>query len=203
VAWDRKERLEALIKEKVAIIVLERLNDPRLGFVTITGVQLSRDKRYAKVLFTVLGTPNQRRTTERALQDASRHVQEQIAPTLRLRVMPELRFAYDESIEKESRMLDLLEDIAAQRRAVGPGSDASLADAEAHAAARSTAEAAGDAEGDARGAEPNTAKSSSIGGDSVVDDPAVNHGTDTIDQHGAPGEGDSRDETDVSRRRAP
>ncbi|HTE05509.1 MAG TPA: 30S ribosome-binding factor RbfA [Planctomycetota bacterium] len=190
-AWDRKERLEALIKEKVAIIVLERLNDPRLGFVTITGVQLSKDKRYAKVLYTVLGTDNQRRTTDRALQDAARHVQEQLAPTLRLRLMPELRFAYDESIERESRMLDLLSDIAAQRRAVGPGSDATLADAEAHAAARAAEEGKDEGgededESEAGGEEPSS-------DDEPEADESPMDETDD-DEHGKPGQGDSRDD---------
>lgn len=195
-AWDRKERLEALIKEKVAIIVLERLNDPRLGFVTITGVELSKDKRYAKVLFTVLGTANQRRTSERALQDAARHVQEQLAPTLRLRVMPELRFAYDESIEKESRMLDLLSDIAAQRRSGGPGSEVTLAEAEAAAEARAAREndekAAGEAGGQAVSREDSA----------DADESPVNQDKDDDAQHAEPGEGDSRDDGDGSRRSA-
>ncbi len=135
-AWDRKERVEAQLREKIAIVVLERLNDPRLGFLTITGVKLSGDKRYAKVFFTVLGTANQRRTTERALKDAAHHVQELVAPTMRLRVMPELRFTYDESIEKESRMLEILGELASARGekpadAEGAGDDASPADAEA------------------------------------------------------------------------
>jgi len=114
-AWDRNERTEALLKEKIAIIVLERLNDPRLGFVTITGVKLSRDKRHAKVLYTVLGNATQRRTTERALRDAAPHVQEQLAPAMRMRSMPELRFTYDESVAKESRMLELLDELASKR----------------------------------------------------------------------------------------
>ena len=136
-AWDRRERLEALLREKIAIIVLERLNDPRLGFVTITGVQLSKDKRHAKVLYTVLGTAGQRRTTDRALQDAARHVQEQLAPTLRLRVMPELRFTYDESIEKESRMLGLLDELASSRRGAQPAGSDTLADADSRPAGTS------------------------------------------------------------------
>ena len=133
--WDRIERLEALLKEKIAIIVLERLSDPRLGFVTITGVKLSRDKRHAKVLYTVLGTAGQRRTTDRALADAARHVQEQLAPTLHMRVMPELRFTYDESIAKESRMLDLLDELASQRPGGQVSAQNSLADSEAAARA--------------------------------------------------------------------
>ena len=114
-AWDRNERVEAQLKEKIAIIVLERLSDPRLGFLTITGVKLSRDKRHAQVLFTVLGNAAQHRTTERALHDAAPHVQKQVAASMKLRIMPELRFTYDESIEKGSRMLDLLDDLAGKR----------------------------------------------------------------------------------------
>src|SRR5688572_4062441 len=113
--WDRTERVEALMKERIATIVLERLSDPRLGFVTITGVKLSGDKRLAKVGFTVLGTAAQRRTTERALRDAASHVQQVLAPSMRMGNLPELRFVYDESIEKESKMLDLLDGLEAER----------------------------------------------------------------------------------------
>jgi len=113
--WDRTERVEALMKERIATIVLERLSDPRLGFITITGVKLSGDKRLAKVAFTVLGSAAQRRTTERALRDAASHVQQVLAPSMRMRNMPELRFVYDESIEKESKMLELLDGLQAER----------------------------------------------------------------------------------------
>jgi len=119
-AWDRTERTEALLREKIAIIVLERLNDPRLGFVTITGAKLSKDKRHCKVLFTVLGTPVQRRLSERALQDAAKHIQEVLAPSMHMRNMPELRFVYDESIEKGAKMLDLLDKLAIQPDQPGP-----------------------------------------------------------------------------------
>jgi ribosome-binding factor A len=121
-SWNRNARTEALLKERIAIVVLEHLNDPRLGFVTITGVELSGDKRHAKVLYTVLGTPAQRRTSERALKDAAPHIQERLAPGLQLRTMPALRFVYDEAIRKESRMLDLLDEIK-RERGEEPGAD--------------------------------------------------------------------------------
>jgi ribosome-binding factor A len=114
-SWDRKERLEAILREKIAVIVLERLSDPRLGFVTITRVELSRDKRLATVFYTVLGTDNQRRTTGRALERSAPRVQELLAPTLRVRHMPELRFRFDEGVEKESRLLDMLDSLASER----------------------------------------------------------------------------------------
>ena len=122
-AWDRIERTEAILREKIAIIVLERLNDPRLGFVTITGAKLSRDRRHCKVLYTVLGTPTQRRLSEQALRDAAPHIQEVLAPSMRLRTIPEVRFVYDESVAKESRMYDLLDELAGQRPPDAPAPD--------------------------------------------------------------------------------
>ena len=150
--WDRTERVEALMKERIATIVLERLSDPRLGFVTITGVKLSGDKRLAKVTFTVLGTPAQRRTTERALKDAATHVQQVLAPSMRMRNLPELRFVYDESIEKESKMLDLLGELEAERlRREGlPLSETEEATSDEP---RGTGNSAGDG-GEATGSEP-------------------------------------------------
>jgi len=122
-AWDRNERTEALLREKIAIIVLERLNDPRLGFVTITGAKLSGDRRHCKVLFTVLGTPTQRRLSGRALQDAAPHIQEVLAKSMRMRALPELRFTYDESVAKETRMNELLDELAG-RKPGAEGADA-------------------------------------------------------------------------------
>jgi ribosome-binding factor A len=113
--WSRVSRLEAQLKEKVAIVVLERLGDPRLGFITITGVRLSEDKKLCRVFYTVLGTEKQAKLTAKALADAAPHIQEKIAPTLRSRSVPKLMFVYDESVEKESRMNTLLDKLASER----------------------------------------------------------------------------------------
>ena len=125
--WDRRQRWEAILLEKVAVIVQQRLNDPRLGFITITKTKLSQDKRLCEIFYTVLGTDSQRRRSERALADAAPRVQELLAPTLRMRTLPELRFVYDEAIAKESRVLTLIEEVAEERRErealLGPEAD--------------------------------------------------------------------------------
>ncbi|MCB9899522.1 MAG: 30S ribosome-binding factor RbfA [Planctomycetes bacterium] len=118
--WNRQRRAEAILQEKIAVIVLERLADPRLGFVTIVGVELSRDKRVATVKYTAWGTEAERRTTQRALADSVPRVQELLAPTLGMRHMPELRFVYDETVEKESRLLGLIEDLEKERKDTTP-----------------------------------------------------------------------------------
>ena len=159
-SWDRKQRQEAILREKIAVIVLERMSDPRLGFVTITGVELSRDKRHAKVTYTVMGTESEQRRTARALDDSTGRVQELLAPTLRMRSMPELRFVLDKGVQKESRLLGLIEDLASQR---AEEEAAGLIPAEGEEADGDAAGADGDAagadgEGDAElAAEPDPA----------------------------------------------
>lgn len=112
--WDRRHRQEAILREKIAKIVIERLSDPRIGFITITKAELSRDKRIARVSYTVLGEEAQRRTTQRALEKAAPRIVELLAPTLRMRMLPELRFVYDEVVQRESRVLDLIEGLDIQ-----------------------------------------------------------------------------------------
>ena len=116
-SWDRKLRQEAILREKIAVIVCERLSDPRIGFVTITKVELSKDKKIARVFYTSLGTEGQLRATQRALHDGRGRVQELLAPTLRMRSMPELRFIFDAQVEKESKVRDLIEEVTAEREA--------------------------------------------------------------------------------------
>ena len=106
--WKRSQRLEALIKELVATVVVEHLSDPALGFVTILRVELSDDKRIARVFYTVLGEPSEQRRTIRAIERAAPHVQERIAPSLRVRYMPKLHFVIDDSLEGAARYEALL-----------------------------------------------------------------------------------------------
>lgn len=142
-SWDRRRRLEAELKEKIATIVVERLSDPRIGFTTITRVELSRDRKIATVYYTAIGEATKRRTTQRGLQGASTHVQEILSHTLRSRDLPELRFVYDESVEKESTMRNLLEGIAEERASRDRPDEDPAADADADADADETRPGAG------------------------------------------------------------
>ena len=118
--WDRIQRQEAILLEKIAVLV-QRLNDPRLGFVTITSTKLSRDKRYCTVMYTVLGSDSEVSKTARALSAAAPRVREMLASSLDSRVLPELRFEIDAVVVKESRLRTLIEEVTAERlERVGP-----------------------------------------------------------------------------------
>ena len=94
----RTTRLVHQLQQEIATIIHQELKDPRLGFVTITRVELSKDLRHAKVLFSCLGGPEERARSQEALDHSTRFVYGLLKKRLRLKIIPELVFRYDESI---------------------------------------------------------------------------------------------------------
>ncbi|QDU68251.1 30S ribosome-binding factor RbfA [Engelhardtia mirabilis] len=97
-------KLQARILERAAYCVEFELNDPRVGMITLTRCELSSDLAHAKIFFTVLGGPTERRKTERALESAAGFVQRQLGRVLRTRKIPRVRWAFDESVEYADEM---------------------------------------------------------------------------------------------------
>src|SRR4029453_8256326 len=89
-----------------------QLKDPRIGFVTVTGVKTSPDLRHARVFVSVLGTERKRVQTLAGLEAAHSVLQSRIARELRLKRTPELRFEYDPSVERGVRMAKLIDELA-------------------------------------------------------------------------------------------
>jgi ribosome-binding factor A len=89
-----------------------QLKDPRIGFVTVTGVETSQDLRHARVFVSVLGGERKRTRTLAALQAAHAVLQAQIARELRLKRTPQLQFEYDPSVERGVRMSKLIDELA-------------------------------------------------------------------------------------------
>lgn len=107
----RIQRLQSLIKARVAEILQRRMKDPRLGFVTITAVELDGELMACKVYWSVLGGERERQRNERALQHARRFVQREVAEILPTRTAPELRFVFDDSIEGSIRIQELIREV--------------------------------------------------------------------------------------------
>jgi len=100
------ELLREVIAEEVA-----RLKDPRLGFVTITGVDTAPDLRSARVYYSVLGDETQRDETREALERSAPHIRHEVGRQVRMKYLPELRFETDEAIDRGMRMEQLLRDL--------------------------------------------------------------------------------------------
>ena len=108
--YKRSQRLSILLKEEAANIILHKIKDPRLGFITITDVELSDNLKLAKVFISVLKDED-KKISLKILNDAKGFIREEIAKRLRIKVIPTFEFLYDESIERGFRIDKLLNKI--------------------------------------------------------------------------------------------
>jgi len=100
------------------MFLAEGVKDPRVtGLVTVTGVDVTRDLRHARVHVSILGTDVEKKSTMEGLQSVAGHLRAKLGRTLRLRVTPELDFRYDDSIAHAARIDSLLEQIRADEPA--------------------------------------------------------------------------------------
>ena len=106
----RSARIADQIQRELAEVVRTELRDPRVGLVTFTGVELSRDQSHAKVFFTALGSPAEGADALEGLQRAAGFLRSQLAHRLTTRKVPELHFAYDESVERGVRLARLIDE---------------------------------------------------------------------------------------------
>jgi len=106
-----------LIRHELGKILLAGLNDPRVGFVTITRVEVSSDLRTARIFVTVLGPPAQERTALRGLKSARGRMQAALAGHIGLRRVPEISFHPDERVKQGIQMSALLNKLAREREA--------------------------------------------------------------------------------------
>jgi len=106
----RQARIADQIQRELAELVRLEVRDPRVGMVTITGVELSRDKSHAKVYFTVLGAASDAEQAREGLQRAAGFLRTQIAHRLTTRTVPDLAFEYDESVERGVRLARLIDE---------------------------------------------------------------------------------------------
>ena len=107
----RKDRVEQAIKREVSNIIHDELNDPRLGFVTITKVELTPNLRHAKVFFSVLGSEKDHIKTKAALNSALGFIRMLVAQRIKLRLAPEIVFKEDRSGEYSIRIEEVLNEI--------------------------------------------------------------------------------------------
>jgi ribosome-binding factor A len=111
----RPERVGDQIRQELAQLLARDVQDPGIGFLTITRVKVSPDLQLARVFYTTIGDEKARKETERALGRATPFLRRQIGSRLRLKNVPELSFMYDKSIEQQDRIERILQDIQAER----------------------------------------------------------------------------------------
>ena len=111
----RKDRLSRQLQQEIATIIQQELKDPRLGFVTITKVELSNDLSHAKVRYSCLGNDADRAHSQEALDHAIGFIRGLVKKRLRLKIIPELVFRYDETITQALDLSAKLDQLKADR----------------------------------------------------------------------------------------
>ncbi|MBI4278585.1 MAG: 30S ribosome-binding factor RbfA [Armatimonadetes bacterium] len=109
----RIERLRELFKEELSQIIQQEMKDPRIGFVSVTDVELSGDLRHAKIYISVLGDEDAKARSMEGLESATGFIKTALAQRIRLRYMPDIGFLLDESIERGMRVIKLLREVDA------------------------------------------------------------------------------------------
>jgi len=109
----RNERLKEAIREEAAEMILHDLVDPRLGFCTVTRIELTRDLSYCTIYVSVLGDDAVKNRTMRALNDARGLIQSRIANRMRTRTTPRVSLELDESIEKSFTVIEKIKEARA------------------------------------------------------------------------------------------
>lgn len=103
----RTEKVQKLARQVLGEEI-QSLKDPRVGFTTVTAVRISPDLRHARVLVSVLGTPDEQEETMKGLRSATPHLRTELGRQIRMKYLPELTFELDRGVEEAERVETLL-----------------------------------------------------------------------------------------------
>jgi ribosome-binding factor A len=110
----RPERVAALVQEVLADALTTSLKDPRIGFATVTGVQVSPDCAHAEVRVSVMGSEDEKLRAMDGLRSAAGFLRSRLAHTLSMRTTPEIHFTLDRGLEHQARINHLLDQLKAE-----------------------------------------------------------------------------------------
>ena len=114
-ATQRHGRVQETIRREISIIVQNEIKDPRIGFLTVTSVEVTRDLRYAKIYFSVLGEEKAGLLALKGLKSARGFVRTLLGERIKLRILPEIEFKIDKSWERAKNIDDVLNKIKKER----------------------------------------------------------------------------------------
>lgn len=107
----RRERVSSLLLREISEIIERELRDPRLGFITVTGVKITSDLRHATIFITVHGTEKEKEETLSVLNSAKGFIRKEFGRRVRLKYTPRIDFEYDNTFEEMERINKLFENL--------------------------------------------------------------------------------------------
>jgi ribosome-binding factor A len=110
--YKRSEKVAEAVHEFISELLIKGLKDPRIGFVTITGVKVTDDLHLATVYFSVVGSEDEKKSTEAGLNSAKGFIRKELGRNMRLRYVPDIVFKYDISLDYGNRIESILGEIS-------------------------------------------------------------------------------------------
>ena len=114
--FERTRRVGEQLQRELATLIQQEIMDPRVGMITVSAVEVTKDLAHAKVFITALNESQGHNETIDALQHAAGFLQHELGKRLKLRTIPRLKFVYDESIERGTALSALIDSAVAQDR---------------------------------------------------------------------------------------
>jgi ribosome-binding factor A len=109
--YARSDRVADVLQKEICEMLVKEVKDPHLGFITITGVEVSRDLKLAKIFYTLLGSPEQADESTRALRRITPFIRKQLGRKLHMRSIPDIIFMYDHSLEYGTKIDHILDSL--------------------------------------------------------------------------------------------
>ena len=112
--YPRRRRIAEQVQRELSEIIRTELKDPRVGMITLTDVEVTPDAAYARVFFTLMGNTDDIEETTTGLEHAAGFLRSELAHRMKLRVVPQLVFKYDLSVERGARLSQLIDNAVAE-----------------------------------------------------------------------------------------
>ncbi len=109
--FKRSEKVAEAVHEFISELLIKGLKDPRIGFVTVTGVKVTDDLHLATVYFSVVGSDDEKKSSEKGLNSAKGFIRKELGRNLRLRYIPDIIFKYDNSLDYGQRIETIIQEI--------------------------------------------------------------------------------------------
>ncbi len=119
VRYKRSTQVGAAMGREIALIIQRELKDPRLGFVSVSGVELSDDLKFGRVFISILGDEESRRASLEGLESAKGYIRKLLGEKLKLRYTPEIVFKEDHSMERGERIDRLIDSLHREEKPKG------------------------------------------------------------------------------------
>src|SRR5512144_109414 len=113
--FKRSERVSDQMKHEIADILMRKIKDPRIGFVTVTDVEVADDLRNAKVFVSVYGGDRDKEESLKGLKSATAFIRLELGRRMRMRFIPELLFRFDATVERGAHIMELLREIEEEK----------------------------------------------------------------------------------------